>query len=70
MWLVHCPGCHRRRLYGVRHVRAVQNLPDGVIVVRLVCPCGTPHTVVTGRALERETRLPTGPGDRRSAARP
>jgi hypothetical protein len=70
MWLVHCSGCHRHRLYGVRQVHSVHNLRDGVIVVRLVCPCGEPHTIVTGRAVEREVRLPTGPGDRPSAASP
>jgi hypothetical protein len=61
MWMVECPRCQRRRLYGADRVRAVWNVASGLIAVQLACTCGEVVSLLTGRRLsEPDDRLPAG----------
>lgn len=48
MFLLSCPRCRRRALYGADRVRAVRNLFPGLILVELTCYRGHRVTVLTG----------------------
>jgi hypothetical protein len=48
MWTIFCETCERTVLLGMRRVRGVTNVRDG-IVVALECDCGEVHSVRTGR---------------------
>lgn len=54
MFFIHCPRTGRDELISDAKVRGLTNHPDH-ITVRLACPCGSVHSVRTGRRAAEAT---------------